>query len=54
MEKWCVVDPDGVNLPEPLADSAAEVIEAFCALSEMHPNAFTLAGYSTAKYPLPN
>lgn len=54
MEQWCVVDPNGVKLPEPLGDTEAEVIEAFCCLSEMHPDTFTADGYTTGKFQVPN
>lgn len=54
MERWCIVGLEGQKLPEPLGDTEAEVIEAFCALSEMHPDGFAIYGYTTAKILIPN
>lgn len=54
MERWCVVDPEGRELPEPIGDSEIDVIECFCALSETAWESFKQDGYTTRQLPTLN
>ena len=54
MERWCAIDPEGRKLPEPLGDTEAELIDAFCALSEMSPEEFAVLGYTVGRMPISN
>lgn len=51
MDRWCAIDRNGRKLPEPIGDSPDELIEAFCALSEMSREQFEMDGYTVGLWP---
>lgn len=51
MQKLCAYSPEGKPLPEPLGDTEAEVIEAFCYLSEISREQFKADGYTVGPAP---
>lgn len=52
MERWCVFNPDGRALPEPVGDSRDDAVKCFCALSELSWEYFEGEGYSVGLLPV--